>query len=165
MNTFWTYFWPIMGSAVVIGTIAGSIGYRRPNRRNAALLIGAALCLALALLWHGPFGAADRLASAVDSEARLAIYVNEIPEVHGHIHHGPLTREVLLSGPADDYQRAELVKIISSLPGVSSATWGGGRDVPLILEAVLAALAGFAIGLLFAYVAELRRRHNAQWNW
>jgi hypothetical protein len=165
MNTFWAYFWPVLGTAVVIGTIAGSIGFRRPNRRRAALLIGAALCIGLAALWHGPLGAGDRLAAAVDREARLAIFVNEIPEVQGNIHHGPLTREVLLSGPADDFQRAELVKIIGSLPGVSSATWGRGRYVPLIVEAVLAALAGFAIGLLFAYVAELRRRYNAQWNW
>jgi hypothetical protein len=165
MNTFWAYFWPIMGSAVVIGTIAGSIGFRRPAWRIRALIFGAMLCIALALVWHGPLGAADRLAAAVDRETRLAIYVNEIPEVHGHIHHGPLTRQVLLSGPADDFQRAELVKIIGSLPGVSSATFGRGRDAPLIVEAVLAALAGFAIGLLFAYVAELRRRYNAQWNW
>ena len=165
MNTFWAYFWPILGTAMVLGVIAGSIGFRRPSRRNLALLTGAALCIALALVWHGPLGAADRLATAVDREARLALYVNEIPEVQGHIHHGPLTRQVLLSGPADDFQRAELVKIIGSLPGVTSATWGAGRDAPLIVEAALAAIAGFAIGLLFAYVAELRRRYNAQWNW
>jgi hypothetical protein len=34
--------------------------------------------------------------------------------------------------------------------------------IPLALEAQLLALAGFAIGMLLAYVGELRRRAN-QW--
>jgi len=34
--------------------------------------------------------------------------------------------------------------------------------IPLIVEAALFALAGFAIGLLLAYIGELRRRAN-QW--
>lgn len=32
--------------------------------------------------------------------------------------------------------------------------------IPLAIEAMLLALAGFATGLLFAYVVELRRRAN-----
>jgi hypothetical protein len=34
--------------------------------------------------------------------------------------------------------------------------------IPLVIEAGLLALAGFATGMLIAYVAELRRRAN-QW--
>jgi hypothetical protein len=34
--------------------------------------------------------------------------------------------------------------------------------IPLIVEAALFALTGFAIGLLLAYIGELRRRAN-QW--
>lgn len=37
--------------------------------------------------------------------------------------------------------------------------------IPLLAEAVLMALAGFAVGLLIAYLIALRRRANADWRW
>jgi hypothetical protein len=72
---------------------------------------------------------------------------------------------VLLSGRADDVQRSELVRIIGSIPGVSRATWSGSGGTPLIAEGAGASLLGFLIGLVLAYLVELRRRYNAQWNW
>jgi hypothetical protein len=74
---------------------------------------------------------------------------------------------VLLSGPADDFQRSELVRIIGEVPGVSTATWSAndGAGIPLIVEGAVVAILGFLLGLLLAYLVELRRRHNAQWNW
>jgi hypothetical protein len=35
----------------------------------------------------------------------------------------------------------------------------------LIAEGGIAAILGFLLGLLVAYLMELRRRFNAQWNW
>jgi hypothetical protein len=35
----------------------------------------------------------------------------------------------------------------------------------LLLEAGIVSVAGFLVGLLLAYVIELRRRYNAQWKW
>jgi hypothetical protein len=90
---------------------------------------------------------------------------NEIPQVSGHLHRGPLTRRVLLSGPADDFQRGEVVKLMHVVPGVESASWSGGTGVPLIVEGGGSAVLGFLLGLLVAYLMELRRRYNAQWNW
>jgi len=37
--------------------------------------------------------------------------------------------------------------------------------VPLLVEALVAATAGFIFGLGLAYLNELRRHNNAQWNW
>jgi hypothetical protein len=37
--------------------------------------------------------------------------------------------------------------------------------MPLLGEALLLSLVGFAIGLLIAYLIELRRRANADWRW
>ena len=37
--------------------------------------------------------------------------------------------------------------------------------MPLIVEAWIASLAGFLIGLTVAYLVELRRRANAEWRW
>ena len=82
------------------------------------------------------------------------------------LHHGPLTRRLILAGPADEFQRSELVQIMGSLPGVSSARWSAeGGGPPLILEGIAIAVLGFLSGLLLAYLVELRRRYNMQWNW
>jgi hypothetical protein len=166
VNTLWTYLWPPIGAGIVVGVIAGLIAFRRRDRRNLALAIGAVSSLALAALWHGPLGGADRLVGAVERDVRATIVYNEIPQVSGHLHHGPLTRRIFLSGPADDFQRSELVRIIGEVPGVSSASWtSDGGGVPLIAEGAAAAIAGFLFGLVVAYLIELRRRYNAQWNW
>jgi hypothetical protein len=87
-------------------------------------------------------------------------------KVTAHLHRGPLTRRLILAGPADDFQRSELVRITGAIPGFGSVRWsekGGGP--PLILEGAAVAVLGFLFGLLLAYLVELRRRYNAQWNW
>ena len=73
---------------------------------------------------------------------------------------------MLLSGPADNFQRSELIKLMGVVPGVSSATWSDtGGGLPLIAEGTGVAVLGFLLGLLVAYLVELRRRYNAQWRW
>lgn len=165
MNTFWSYFWPPIGAGIVVGLLAGAFAFRRSNRRNLSFAIGAAVTIALALLWHGPLGAADRYAAAVERSVRQTVVYWDIPQVSGHLHRGPLTRTVLLSGPADDFQRSELVRIVGDLSGVERATWSTSGGVPLIVEGAVAGILGFLLGLLVAYLRELRRRYNAQWNW
>ena len=55
---------------------------------------------------------------------------------------------------------------METLPGVSAATWSNaGGGTPLIAEGAGTSLLGFLIGLVLAYLVELRRRYNAQWNW
>ena len=166
MNALWAYFWPPFCAGLIAGIIGGAIAFRKQKKRNAALAIGAAAAIVIAVLWHGPFGAADRYVAQVERTVRQTIVFNEIQWVTGHVHHGPLTRRVILSGRADDFQRSELARMIGELPGVSSAQWTpqpGG--VPLIIEGAVIAILGFLFGLLVAYLRELRRRYNAQWNW
>lgn len=165
MNVFWSYFWPPFCAGLVVAIIAGAIGFRSRKRRIVALAAGLLAAIGLATLWHGPLGGADDFAATVDQSVRASLVYNEIPEVSGHLHRGPLTRRVLLSGPADDFQRSELVRIIGELPGVESTSWSGGTGVPLIVEGGIAAILGFLLGLLVAYLRELRRRYNANWNW
>ena len=164
MNAFWAYFWPPFCAGLVVAVIAGAIGFRRRNR-NAIFAAGAVVAIALAALWHGPLGAADRFAATVDRSVRATLIAKYFPEVRGHLHRGPLTRTVLLSGPADDFQRSQLVEFIGDVPGVERATWSNGSGIPLIVEGAIAAILGFLLGLVLAYLRELRRRYNAQWNW
>jgi hypothetical protein len=166
MNTLWSYFWPILAEALIVGVVAGSIAFRRRKKRTLARASGVVVALALAALWHGPVGGAERLTTRVERDARATLNYYEMSEVTAHLHHGPLTRHLVLSGPGDDFQRNELVRTMETLPGVASAGWSetaGGP--PLIAEAGAAAILGFLVGLLLAYLAELHRRYNAQWNW
>lgn len=185
MNALWSYFWPILGAGLVFGSIAGSVGFRMPRvrskdrlsgekipvperrgKRTLALSIGIGASIAIAVLWHGPLGAADRFTAQVERSALSTLNNNEIPQVTARLHHGPLTRRLILAGTADEFQRSELMRIMGALPGVSSARWSAeGGGPPLIVEGMAIAVLGFLSGLLLAYVVELRRRYNMQWNW
>jgi len=175
MNAFWSFFWPLFAFGVVAGVIAGLIGFRRRpgmllvvyrKRRTGVPAAGAVACILIALLWTGPLGGANRFVAAVDREVHQSLVDNEMTMMQAHLHHGPLSRRVALSGPADDFQRGALAGALSALPGVSSARWGSADGgLPLVAEAAIAALLGYVIGLVLAYIVELRRRFNAQWSW
>jgi hypothetical protein len=166
MNALWAYFWPAFAIGLLAGVAAGILGFRRRSTRNGRLAIGLCAALAGAALWHGPFGAAGRFSTIVDRDARATLQFYEMTKVTAHLHRGPLTRHLILSGPADDLQTSELVRTMDTLPGVSRAQWGASpAGLPLIVEGLTIAVLGFLLGLLLAYLVELRRRYNAQWNW
>jgi len=166
VSPLWTYFWPSFTAGLVVALPAGTIAFRRKAVRTKALAIGAAISIALAALWHGPLGAGNRFASRIDRDVRQVLDYYEMTQVSGHIQHGPLTRQIHLSGPADDFQHSELVRLLNQLPGVAGTSWSADRrGIPLIAEAMGVALLGFLLGLLLAYLIELHRRYNAQWNW
>jgi len=164
MNALWAYFWPAFAAGLAIGAIGGLVGFRRGRipLTVAGALAGAALAAAL---WHGPVGGADRLVAQVDRVVRNTLVYYEMTQIDARLERGPLTRRLHLSGPADDFQRGELVRVLSDVPGVSTAYWSGGRAMPLLVEGILTALLGALVGLLLAYLIELRRRYNAQWSW
>jgi hypothetical protein len=165
MNAFWAYFWPVFGFGLIVGIIAGRFAWRRRSRRNGALAIGVVAGLALAALWHGPLGAADRFAAKVELSIHDMLVHYEMTQVTAHLHRSPLTRRVMLSGPADDFQHHGLIEYLDQLPGVEDATWSTSGGTPLIVEGMGMALVGFLFGLLLAYLVELHRRYNSQWNW
>jgi hypothetical protein len=179
MNLFWDVYWPLLTTAVVLGVVAGTVGFRanpvrQPKtdamKRWAALVVtaGALVVLATGALWHGPIGAGDKLAGTVDRVARKVLDDWEMIQIQGHIQRHPITRTLVLSGPADDFQRSELIRIMDDVPGVATVRWADMRPafaLPLFAEAELAALICFGLGLLLAYLLELRRRYRAQWSW
>ena len=93
----------------------------------------------------------------------------EMPAVTAVLDRSPaLTRTLLLSGPADDFQRGELPRYMAVVPGVAEARWrnaGGGYPIPVIGEAAIGALIAFLLGLLLAWLVEVRRRARADWRW
>jgi len=166
MSTLWAYFWPCIAAGILAGGIGGLYGFRR--KRRVPLIIAALVSIAAAMVWHGPLGGAHRFATTVERESREALNYYELPAVTARLHRAPLTRRLVLVGGRglDDWQRGELVRLFSQVPGVSRATWSPIESgLPLILEAVIAAILGWLGGLVIAYLLELRRRYNAQWTW
>jgi hypothetical protein len=92
-------------------------------KRRSIFLLGAAAVLAETALWHGPLGAGDRLAARAEVIARRTLDYYELPMIQVHMQRGPLARRMILSGPADDFQRAELVRILDDIPGVLEVRW------------------------------------------
>ena len=166
MNAFWTYFWPALGLGAAAGVVTGAIGFQRDAKRTMVMALGLLASILLAAAWHGPLGGADRYSAKVGKGIRATLIYYEVTQVDAHLEQSPLTRRILLSGQADDFQRSELVRLMEELPGVSSATWSTGtRAVPLIVQGSAASILGFLLGLALAYLVALRRRYNAQWNW
>ena len=169
MSLLMAYFWPGFAAALVIGAAAATIVFRRKlarGRQWLGLALGAVVALGAALAWSGPLGGAGKLTRTIETEAADVLHFYEMAGVTGRLQRAPLSRRLLLQGPADDFQRSELVRIMDNIPGVSSVTWNPQRrGLPLALEMALVALAGYLLGMLLAYLVELRRRYNAQWKW
>lgn len=166
MNPLWTYFWPILCAGLLCGGLGGLFGFRRQRRRP--LIIAGLVALAATAAWHGPLGAADRFTAIIERQSREALDHYEMYKVRAHLHRAPLTRQLVLTGPADldDFQRSELARLLGQLPGVGGVSWSDrAGGLPLVAEGELAAILGFLGGLLIAYLIELRRRYNAQWTW
>lgn len=163
MSPLWTYFWPVFALGIALGLIGGIVGFWRKRRWIWAVAL--LLTIGGTALWHGPIGAADRFTRTVESTARESLESYEMTQVNAQLHRAPLTRRLMLSGQADDFQRSQLVQILSQVPGVSRATWSTSVGIPLLLEAMIVTFVGFLVGLVLAYVINLRRRYNAQWRW
>jgi hypothetical protein len=87
------------------------------------LAIGTALTLLITWAYYGPLGTADQFASRVEAEAHAKLVRDEMTAVSARLQRHPLTRVIILSGPADDFQRGELIRRMSTIPGVSGARW------------------------------------------
>ncbi|RST29896.1 hypothetical protein HMF7854_02955 [Sphingomonas ginkgonis] len=99
------------------------------THRSRTLWLGAAGTVAVTLLYHLAIGG-ERVAHDLEARAAAELKANEMPVVHAGIRRSPLRRELVLSGPADDFQRGELVRIMNLIPGVAATSWDP-RSVPV----------------------------------
>ena len=132
--------------------------------RNGILALGAAVTLAAVAIDAGPLGANRSIANRIETFARQQLDHDEMSAVTAKVADAPLRRRLLLAGPADDFQRAEMVGRMEALPGVSEARWNkrhGLFPLPMLIEAALMALAAYAAGAILSYLVALRRRANA----
>ena len=97
--------------------------------RKGKLLLGAMGAMGVALLWHGPVGAADELRTAVERKTRNLLDYYELPQITARMDDAPLTRRIILMGPADDFQRRALVERVGEVPGVAEVRWDPASPV------------------------------------
>jgi hypothetical protein len=169
MSPLMAYFWPSFAAGVVVGAIGLTIIFRRRLSgwpKWLAVDVAILTAVLLSLVWSGPVGGGRQFIDSVEPAAREILEHYEMTQVSARLGRAPLTRELILEGPADDFQRSELVRVMSQVPGVSGATWKGGNGAwPIILEGALMTIAGLLLGALLAYLFEAHRRYNAQWSW
>lgn len=94
--------------------------------RASIMAIGVAVVIAATWAWHGPMGAGERFAADVERAARSQLDHDEMTQVQARLEREPLTRRLILSGPADDFQRREIKRRMEALPGVGQAAWDPG---------------------------------------
>lgn len=168
-HPLFAYFWPSFVVGIVIGAIAATyVSRTRPSSWKKWLLFDVAIVMAVlgSLVWSGPLGGGGRYIASVERNIHATLAYYELTQVSARLGRAPLNREVILEGPADEFQRGELARVLGDLPGVSKASWGyKGGAIPIILEGAVVAIAGLLVGLFLAYLLELHRRYNAQWDW
>lgn len=181
MTLLWHFYWPAIVAGLVIGILSGRHAFRKidgggartaPKKRGIGghpLLLGLLAAAAIGALWHALF-AGERYARHAEAVVQAKLTELEMASVRAEIERGPMRRTLLLRGPADDFQRGELVRLMGRQQGVSSGRWinpplGSSALLPLIVEAAIMGLIGFLFGLLLSYLLELRRRSNAGWSW
>jgi hypothetical protein len=98
-------------------------------KRRALLGLGALATIAVAELWHGPIGAANELEARLERHARNLLDYYELPQISARLDEKPLTRRLILSGPADDFQRRALVDKMGQLPGIDEVRWDPASPV------------------------------------
>ena len=91
--------------------------------RRMILLLGIAVTVGFSALWHGPLGAGEQLAQRMERQARLQLDRDEMHLVQARIQREPLARRLVLSGPADDFQRGEIIRRLDQIPGVLEVRW------------------------------------------
>ena len=91
--------------------------------RAVIFVSGVAATLACAGLWHGPLGAGERLSTRAEKIARATLVYYELPAVSARVARDPLSRTIVLSGPADRFQRSEMARIMRQVHGVSAVRW------------------------------------------
>ena len=94
--------------------------------RMMTLALGIGAVIGVAWIWHGPLGNGERFAAGVENRARTMLDQYEMVHVQARIERGPMTRRVILSGPADDFQRREIKRMVEAHPGVGEAMWSPG---------------------------------------
>ena len=125
-----------------------------------------AATVAATAAWHGPGGAGKSVTDQIERETRAMLDRYDMQAVGVKAQRDPLARRVILSGPGDNFQRAEMVRYTERLDGVGEARWSRSKGyfthpLPLLIEALFLSLCSFAVGLVAAYGLFARKENGS----
>lgn len=92
-------------------------------------LIGLGAALLAGWISHGPLGQGEAFLMKLEGQAAQVVREAELPGVQVRFARDPLSREAILSGPANDFQREGqglfpgINDRIRDMPGVSDLHW------------------------------------------
>jgi hypothetical protein len=188
MSVVWHIYWPLLVAALLGGIVVGRMAFRLPRmsddapadvsaalrnrykrKRNKTLWLGLGGLLAAVALWHGPLGGGERFARLIEGAVAAELEWLEMPEISGKLERGPLSRRLVLAGPANDFQQEGFFRALKPTKGISGIRWADQRapgfELPLLAEVTILSLIAFVMGLFFSFIVEIRRRVNAEWSW
>ena len=124
--------------------------------RTLKILIGLAAVLLMGWVWHGPLGRGALFVDGLEAHAKAMVGYAELPGVGVSFDRHPLSRNAVLSGPADQFQRhgmndePGLVGRVATIDGIGAVRWSDepatGAAPPLIVETLLQLALAYAIG-------------------
>ena len=91
--------------------------------------IGLAAALLTGWISHGPLGQGEAFVGLIEAQAKAVVREAEIPGVAVRFSRDPLSREAVLSGPANEFQREGqgllpgLNERVRAVPGVANIRW------------------------------------------
>ncbi len=92
-------------------------------------LIGLAAALVAGWVSHGPLGRGDAFIARLEAQANAAVREAGLPRVTVRFDRDPLSRQAILTGPANDFQREGMGLMpgindrILAISGVSGIRW------------------------------------------
>lgn len=124
---------------------------------TAKFLIGLAAALLAGWIAHGPLGQGEAFVGRLEARGAEVVREAELTDVQVRVPRSPLSRQAVLSGTANDFQREGqglfpgINDRVREMSGVSGFRWEGeesqGWSVPLLLETELLVALAFLIGL------------------
>ena len=93
-------------------------------------LIGLAVALLAGWIGHGPLGQGEAFVDQLDAQSKAVVKQWEVP-VQVRFERNPLSRQAILSGHIDRFQREGLANFpgingrVAMVPGVSGVRWEG----------------------------------------
>lgn len=95
------------------------------------MLIGLAATTASAWVFHAPAGYGRRLIDRLDARVQPVVTRQELPTVTASFARSPLSRDLLFTGPANDFQRGRFVELVQeeNIRGLRSVGWDPASPV------------------------------------
>lgn len=139
-------------------------------KASAKLLTGLAAALVAGWAWHGPAGQGGAFANKLAGAAQQRVAMTELPAIAVAPERDPLSRRMVVSGPANDLQRDGLgsqwgVKdYAASIDGVSGVRWDdeeAGFTLPLLAEILILCAIAYFVGFGLGKLVFGRRRRTS----